>query len=214
MFDQNQRPSSPATAHRTATRRTVLGIGRRIVVLGAMVATLVVGNAGTAQAWSYDYAQGSAGTVSLPQVNVSDTFLYIGGKYVATLVIDSATGPLVYRSPATTGAQDVAAVYSLERWNGSAWTIQANIQATGRIAAGVSALRLPRASFTLTSGKGYYRVLWAFVWKVPGASSNLGVGALTANSTSDFACITPLRPCQVSAGYVRAGALYQFGGGW
>ena len=218
MFDQNQRPTSPATTHgaiaRRTVRRTALGVGRRVVVLGALVATLVAGTAGTAQAWSYDLAQGSAGSVSLPRINVSDTYLYVGGIAVATLTIDSTIGPLVYRSPATTGAQDVYAVYSLQRWNGSAWATQAQGTASARIGAGYGSVRMPRASFMPTSGKGYYRVAWAFAWKVPGASANLGSGVLNANSTSDFACITPLRPCQVSAGYVRAGRLYQLGGGW
>jgi len=217
MFDQSQRPTSPATANHTTTRRTARGIGRRIVVLGAMVATLVAGTAGTAgtaQAWTYTYAGGSAGSVTLPRINVRDTYLYAGGMYVATLTIDSTIGPLVYRSPATTGAQDVVAIYSLERWNGSAWTTQAQGQASGRITAGYTSVRLPRASFMPTSGKGIYRVAWAFAWKVPGASSTLGTGILNANSTSDFACITNLRPCQVSPGYVQAGRLYQLGGGW
>lgn len=215
MFNQSQRPTSPATAQHTTIRRTgLLGLGRRIVVLGALVATLVAGNAGTAQAWTYSLAQGSAGSVSLPTINVSDTYLYAGGTYVATLTIDSTIGPLVYRSPATTGAQDVVAVYSLERWNGAAWTTQAQGTASARIGAGYGSVRMPRASFMPTSGKGIYRVTWAFAWKVPGASANLGGGVLTANSTSDFACITPLRPCRVSAGYVQAGRLYQLGGGW
>ena len=214
MFDQSQRPTSPTAPNGTSTRRTARSVGRRIIVLGAMVATLVAGNAGTAQAWSYTAASGSAGSVTLPRINVSDIFVNYGGTSAATLTIDSTTGPLVYRSPATTGAQDVFAIYQLEKWNGSAWASVAQSTKSGRIAAGYNAIRLPRVSFMPTSGKGYYRVAFAIGWKVPGASTNLGMGVLNANATSDFACISPLRPCQVSAGFVQVGRLYQLGGGW
>lgn len=224
MFSRNQTPTTqaPTTSHARARTLAV-----RVLAIGALASSLVAAMPGTSQAWSVADARSGHGRVSLPRILANDTVImssvtrygYDGRiivvpQAITSLTIESAANPIAYRSPRTTGAQDVIAVYVLERWNGSAWATFSSTRVSGRIPAGASGVRLPRVGFTPGGNTGYYRAHWVFAWKVAGRVTNLGSLIVMADRASDFGCSSPLRPCEVGPGYLHVGRLYQLGGGW
>jgi hypothetical protein len=183
---------------------------RLAVAIGALAAVTLVGSVDIepAAAWYAPLRQGATGAVTLPQVRVMDVFY----NWTPVLTFDSVTGPRVNRAVGTTGAQEIVASYAMEKWNGAAWVTVTSRQYVAYLSSAQTYATFPRLSFAPTSGAGYYRVAWAIVWKAYGR--NLGYVGILPDRTSDLGCITTRRPCQVSAGHVRVGRLYQLGGGW
>jgi hypothetical protein len=166
---------------------------------------------GETNAWSYAAVQGRAGTVAAPRVSMIDTYIMPG---VLAPTIMSSAELIAYRSPATNGAQDVVAIYSIERWNGSSWYQVTSQVQRGRIPQGSSGVRLRQLCIQPNSAMGYYRVQFAVAWAAAGNSNQLGNVVVTPSVASDFACNSPYRPCETAAGWFRFGRLYSFGGGW
>lgn len=110
------------------------------------------------------------------------------------------TGPLVYRSPASTGAQKIGAVYQLQYYNGSSWIDYGQRIYTRYLRRGDSRLRLPRIDFLPNRG-GSFRVKIGVVWTNRRETRNLGAKVLTYNQYGDFVCNTRY-PCEAGAGYV------------
>jgi hypothetical protein len=194
--------------------RHVLG-----VALLTLVATAVLALSGgqSAGAWVYGASSGRPGAVvEISQVQLAD--IYSGsntlGQYPqATFMMNN--GPLISRSPATTGNQDVYVVYLVQRWTNNQWATVATPAAGSRLPAGYSRVRLAPLNLAPNAAKGIYRVTLTVLWYVGGANTNvaspLGVTSVNPDRVSDMACITRVRPCQVSAGYLQYGAV---GGGW
>src|SRR5688572_28342913 len=172
---------------------------RLAALVGALAALTLVGSIDVepAAAWYAPLRQGATGAVTLPQVRVMDVFY----NWAATLTFDSVTGPVVKRAAGTTGAQEIHGSYVLDKWNGSAWV---KISSRGYVAAlspSQTHATFPRLALAShTWGAGYYRVGWAFVWKAYGR--NIGYVGILPDRTSDLACVTTRRPCQVGAGHV------------
>lgn len=154
----------------------------------------------SASAWQYSqpYRQG---TVTLPTVYVAD-LIQPAGNVAFTLM--SNTGPVAYRSPATTGVQTVNSRYYVQIWTTGGWANSAHSPLmTGQLNSGLSTVTFPRAYLQPLQTRGYFRVTWAFDWYSNG--SLIGSTSVVSHLTSDHVCVTQSRLCQSSAGYVRTG---------
>lgn len=110
------------------------------------------------------------------------------------------TGPLVYRSPASSGTQKIAAVYQLQYHDGSNWVNQAQRIHTRYLRRGDNRLRMPRIDF-LPNGGGYFRVVIGVAWSNYADTIGYGSKRLVYNQYGDFTCNTRF-PCEAGAGYV------------
>lgn len=201
-------PSARAAAGpRVATRlRTVLA-----VLLTLLAVSTTIG-ADQAQAWTRAVSQGRPGSLNLPYVRAYDEGQYTTyGPYLAF----SSARPTVYRSPATSGAQDVMGLYTIQRWNGSSWSnVTSQRTAAYRIPAGYSYVQLPGVSRAPSTQRGYFRVVWVFAWADARSGASLGSTSIVPAHSGDLRCATTARPCSASAGWVRIGRAYALGGGW
>lgn len=169
-----------------------------LVSIVTAAAALVV-TVSPASAWQYSASGGRPGGVTAPApVNVS----MLSTGFGSALTFYSGN-PRVSRSPATTGAQDVTVVYSLQKWNGRQWVQVAAQQGRSRIPAGVQQAYVPHPYIQPISGRGYYRMAELFIWYVAGTSSSLGARLMTPSVPSDHRCTYSL--CAAVAGYVSAG---------
>ena len=173
------------------------------ILLAVLVVMVVLGSApvSKAHAWTYGASTGRPGSVILPTIYVGDLLMPWG---LRQFTLYGSTGPLAYRSPATTGAQAVAARYVVEKWNGSAWvmTTQTGVL-TGTIAAGQRAYRFAAPYIQPVASRGYFRITYIFAWSANGVG--LGGTSVMGNLTSDHVCVTPYRLCQSYAGFFRTG---------
>jgi hypothetical protein len=108
-------------------------------------------------------------------------------------------GPVVGRSPATSGAQNLVAIWQVQYWDGARWVQLVNKQLSFRINAGQSAIRLPQQAFILRQA-GYLRVNLAFAWGTL-AGTQLGSKVVEMNQQGDYTCATSM-PCQTGPGWV------------
>lgn len=207
---------SSGVAHDRCTRRQFGTLRSVLVASAVLVAALaVVGLPDRpAAAWSYAATVQRPGAVSIPRVNATD-WTYSSVSTVPFLY--SSEGPVAYRSPASTGAQNVAGSYAIQRWTGTQWaTISTQYTPAYTISAGSTWVRLPALNVTLQPHmRGYLRVSWAFAWTSATNAASLGATVILPSSTSDFACVTrSVRPCGTSSSWVRVGRPYVLGGGW
>lgn len=108
------------------------------------------------------------------------------------------TGPVVYRSRATSGRQTINAQYNLLRWNGSAWENWSQRNYSLTLRRGYSRLRLPRIDF-LSTRAGYFQVRTAIQWVGP--RRVLGGRGIRYTQRGDYICNTRY-PCQAGAGWI------------
>jgi hypothetical protein len=176
------------------------------VLLAVLVVMVVLGSApvSKARAWTYNASTGRPGSVIVPTIYVGDLLMPWG---LRQFTLYGSTGPLVYRSPATTGAQAVAARYVVEKWNGYAWVMTTQTgMLSGTIAAGQTApYRFAAPYIQPVATRGYFRVSYIFAWSANGVG--LGGTKVIGNLTSDHGCVTPYRLCQSYAGYFRTGGM-------
>jgi hypothetical protein len=204
-----------AAALEPATKLRRMSRVRRIVTVATAVAAFVTltMQASPAHAWVYAGTAGRPGGVTIPQVSMADMQVQTSYGPVTTFTLMSDTGPTVGRSPATSGAQDVLAIYYVQWSSGGPWETVANPVVTARIPSGSASVRLPAVYIHPNSPKGYYRMAFGFTWNVAGTSTSLGTSFVMPDRTSDHRCITPYRRCAVYAGYARVGGIYG-NGGW
>lgn len=201
------------TGHDQPARNlTIPRIAALLVILAATIASLVV-TPSRADAWTYAFVNGRAGSVSVPQVLAVDDGQYT--TYGPYLTLRSHAGPTVHRSPATSGPQNVGGIYVVQQWDGSRW-VEVTRQSTGtyRIPAGYNSVQLPRFHRSPRTQRGYFRVVWIFGWDNADTGAGLGNTVITPSVTSDFHCATSARPCASSAHWMRIGRTYALGGGW
>ena len=150
--------------------------------------------------------QGQVGAVAVPVVQVTDlgdvAGVIIPGLTALRFITE--TGPIAYRSPAFSGAQEVHAMYLLEQWSGSGWVIVVRSDVlVGVIGAAQSGVAFVRADLRPTVARGYWRLRWVFGWY---SSAGLVASALvTPDSTGDHVCLTTARRCEVGPGWVATG---------
>lgn len=178
---------------------------RKIATLGVALAATVAAigtTVGEASAWSYQLNSGQGGNITLPTVAVGDLVMPSGGT---RFTLYSDTGPIAYRSPASTGAQTVNARYSVQKWNGSAWiNVASSPLLTGQIGAVQTGVQFTRAYLQPIEARGYFRLTWGFDW-YNASGTRIGSAFGTSNLTSDHVCVTRIRLCQSSAGFVQTG---------
>ena len=170
-------------------------------MLLALVATVALGTLQAAPASAYTVRKnGSPGKVVGYQVQGShwDTCPTTAYSCFSPWVVGS--GPVVYRSPASTGKQGIVAVYRLQRWNGSAWAHQADRTHVRYLPRGDNRLRMPRVDF-LPNAAGYFRVIVGIAWGNADGTRSFGAKVLKYNQAGDYSCNTRF-PCEAGAGYV------------
>ena len=113
------------------------------------------------------------------------------------------SGPVVNRV-SISGSQTVQTVYTVERWNSSAWVVVGTVSKSVTIAATATSAKTPDLSVTPSQGSGYYRVRLAITWTSP-IGAVLGSMSLSMNSSADYTCSTT-RTCSVGAGWIYIGA--------
>lgn len=202
-----------ATGHdQPAPKLTIPRLAALLVILAATIASLVV-TPSRADAWTYAFVYGRAGSVSVPQVLAVDDGQYT--TYGPYLTLRSHGGPTVHRSPATSGPQNVAGIYIVQQWHGSSW-VEITRQSTGtyQIPAGYNSVHLPRLHRSPSSQRGYFRIVWIFGWDDANTGAALGHTIITPSVTSDFHCATSARACAPSSHSMRIGRPYALGGGW
>jgi hypothetical protein len=192
-----------ATLRRTTRSLLTLIVG--IVALG------VLSGATPAHAWVSGGTAGRPGAVYLNRVEALD--LYIG-SYPNThqQLTFLSNGPTVYRSPSTTGAQDLTITYSIQHWDGYKWVQVTQQLSRSRIAAGYQAVRMPNLYVMPVVARGYFRVVEFIQWYSNGTL--VAAHVILPSTTADHACITQSRPCASYAGFLRVGRLLAVGGGW
>ncbi len=168
------------------------------VILG--IAVLATDQA--AFAWSYTTLQGRAGQVAMPSVLLSD--IYAAGYMQFTVY--STGNAVAYRSPASSGIQNVAVIYYLEKWDGSQWVmITRSAPMKGQITASQQSIRFPGPYIQVNgSARGYFRLGALFQWATT-TGVLLGNTAVNSNLATDYKCITTSRLCKSYPGYFRTG---------
>ena len=155
-----------------------------------------------ADAWAYSGTSKRIGSVVPPTIYIAD-LLMPSGYTAFTLYGD--TGPAVYRSPASTGAQIVKAQYIVQMWDGSKWVNSAVTQVfTGQIAANQTSYRFPAPYVQPSVARGTFRFTWAFDWLTT-SGTLLGSTYVISDRTSDHVCVTRSRLCQSYVGSFRTG---------
>jgi hypothetical protein len=190
----------------TTVRRSV-----SVVVAMLLTAALVATTAAPADAWEYTKRRGGPGKVFLNPVVVTDQMVQW-----SPLLTFSAVGPRVRRTRNSRAAQDVNAIYTIQRWNPNVgkWQFVTRHQTYNRIPRGRTATRVPGFYLQPNTAVGYFRVLVTFTWWKAGTQQRLAIARVRPNLTTDFRCGTDQRPCQPHAGSVRVGRHRMLGGGW
>jgi hypothetical protein len=155
-----------------------------------------------AYAWSYKPVSGTRGNVSLPKIYVGDLYMPNG---LTQFTLYGNTGPIVYRSAASTGIQIVKATYLVEKWDGFKWVIIKNSNLLqGQIGATQTYFQFAAPYIQPAIARGYLRFTWAFDWY---ATNGVVLGATYVQSSlaTDHVCVTKVRLCQSYPGYFRTG---------
>lgn len=165
-----------------------------------------------AEAWYRAGKQGRPGSFTAPKPMAIDSY----DGLVMYLEWRTARGPLVYRSPATRGPQNVLGIYTVQEWTPSFGWTNTTSQTTQlyRIPRGVNAVRLPALDRAPQTTRGYFRVAYTIAWVNARTNAALGTAVKLPNLATDHRCITDRRPCATGEGFIRAGRLYTHGGGW
>jgi len=191
----------------TSTTSTLVGRCGRWLRRFAGVATIsaialtAVSTVDSASAWSYATPSGRPGSVGVATIYVGD--LYSNGQTNFTLY--GNVNVTANRSPGSTGAQTVAVRYYVQQFVNGQWVNAASSPVlTGTIGASQTSVRFAPPYLRPSVARGYTRLLYVFAW-VDSAGRPLGSVSVVPNLASDLVCVTQVRLCQASAGYVRTG---------
>lgn len=123
-----------------------------------------------------------------------------GAWYCAWNPVVSIPGPMIYRSPATSGAQSVLVRYVVQRWDSSfGWSNLIVKDQFDSIWAGHPSTRVPQQTWYPTKA-GYLRVFMIFAWASGGTS--LGGRTVSMVHQGDYECATRMQTCFTGPGYV------------
>ncbi len=182
-------------------------IGRPLVrrlLVGLVATALSFGFTSTepAAAWQYSASLGSVGSATLPTIYAGDVY-QAGVKY---FTIYGNAGPVVYRSPASTGTQHVRIKYTVERWNGGWTVLTSSSTMSGQINAGQSWVRFAAPYLLPNVTTGYFRVTYAIDWR-NSAGTVVGSTFAVPSVATDHVCgtVNPNRYCQNFGLYVYVG---------
>ena len=176
------------------------GSATRSLIAALAVASVVATAQATPAAAYVEQATGSAAHVTGYQLQGSHFDTCPTTAYSCWNAWIYGNGPTVYRSPATYGRQQIAAVYQLQFWTGSVWVQLATRSHVRFMAAGYNSLQMPRVDF-LPNRAGTFRVNLAIAWRTHDGSRLLGSRALGYVKAGDYACNTRF-PCQAGPDWV------------
>ncbi|WP_306330268.1 hypothetical protein [Streptomyces venezuelae] len=176
--------------------------------LVALTAAFVLGTLGTAppaSAWAPEATAGQPGRVELPRIQVSDVGTTMSDQ---RLTFHANELPRAFRSPATQAedAQNVKAVYDLERWDGSRWVTVDHKVYQGQILPSEDAITFPMVWIQPDTSEGSYRAAFTFSWSPsnnPGRT--MGEQRAVSSGADDFSCAGIQRACESRPGYVFVG---------
>jgi hypothetical protein len=202
-YPNYQKPEEITMSAKTGFRGLVGMFQKTLMVTLVLVVLFSSLPVGQAYAWGTGERLGTWGGVSnLPMIDLGD----ITQPYGTYFTVWSSGGPVAQRNPASIGAQNVTATYSLDQYVGTTWRTIKNQSYVLPIGANWYSATFPAVRFELpVQSRGYYRVRLMFHWF---ASNGAFLGAVEVISTlaSDFSCnYSSMRPCQPSAGYFRIG---------
>lgn len=187
------------------SRSTIVGPSIRFLVLLAAVLTVLLGSSSTASAYQHIGVSGRPGAAQAYATQGTHLQVLCGarGYYNCFAPGLFVQGPLVYRSPATTGAQNVHVRYGVHRWSAGSWVQENARDFSGTIGVGQSAVRLP--TWNVLTTVGHKRTIFSIVW-TDAYGRTIATSAVVMNG-NDYACNTrfTLR-CDVYNGSV---AVYQ-----
>lgn len=180
-----------------------LGKLQKVLLVAAALVVLMAGlPVGQAYAWSYANLSGRPGSVGIPTIYIGDLLMPWGSTQ---FTLYGNTGPVAYRSPASTGAQQVSAVYTVQTLVGSSWVNTATTGVFyGQISAAQGSYRFPAPYIQPVASRGIFRVSWSFVWSTSTGVS-LGATNVISHLASDHVCVTPHRLCKSYPGYFQTG---------
>ena len=182
----------------TATAR------RLLVALLTALCTMVglAATAAPASAYTWVDGAGRAGYVALSKAQGVHIRQCTSYTYYTCRMAPGVHVPAqrVYRSPLTTGRQDIAVVINIQRWSGDRWVYQTGRTWYGTIPAGVSSVVMPEWT-VLPTAVNYLRVKIGVAWANPYGQA-LGTRALTMDQFGDYECATTLSPCTAGAGWL------------
>jgi hypothetical protein len=169
-------------------RSTTLNLGARTVALLAIVLTTFLMSTPSASAYQHVAASGRPGSVRAYQTLGTHLQVNCGAYGYVNCYGPGLTisGPVVYRSPASTGTQYVTVRYTVLRWNGVAWVFETSRDFYSTIYTGQTGTALQTWDVHTTSG--YKRTTFSIVWTNP-------YGQILASSRvdmngNDYACRT------------------------
>ena len=189
------------------SKRPINMFRKRAVAVLALVILFVSLPVGKAYAWTYYNSAGRPGAASGTTIYIGDLYMPWGGNQ---FTLYSNIGPVAYRSPATTGAQVVSAIYAVENWTGAGWVVTAKTDIfTGKIGANQSYYRFPTPYIQPIQSRGIFRVSFIYFWR-SSTGVFLGSTQVISHLATDHVCLTSYRLCKSYPGYFQTGG-YQTG---
>lgn len=180
----------------TARRLLTTALTAVLMVLGALSA------APSASAYTWNDGAGRAGYVALSKAQGVHLRICATAQYYTCRMAPGINVPAqrVYRSPMTSGRQDIVVVINILRFDGDRWYHETGRTWYGTIPAGVSSVVMPEWT-TLPNRVNYLRVNIGVGWANP-YGQTLGTRFLSMNQQGDYECATNLRPCTAGAGWL------------
>jgi hypothetical protein len=173
----------------------------RLILALLVVATVMTTVRATPAAAYGTVSNGShPGRVIVYQVQGSHYNSCVGQSYTCFTPWVVGTGPMVYRSPASTGTQKIGVYYQLQRWTGSTWAVQSERTHAAFLHAGYDRIQMPRVDFLPNRG-GYFRLVVVVAWNNANETRAFGSRSYIYNDRADYVCNTRF-PCSVGAGNV------------
>lgn len=173
---------------------------KHLVAVLCLCAIIVGSFPGQASAWVLARTAGRPGSISNLTTYVGDLLL---GNGATAFTLYGSNGPLVSRSPGSSGTQLLRARYIVEKWNGSSW-VQLTSQGmySGQISANQTYYRFPRLYIQPLQTQGFFRITWIFDWRTT-AGVIIASTSVVSNLATDHVCVTQSRFCRSYAGYVE-----------
>ena len=176
----------------------------KFLVMAVVLATMLVALAAASKpADAYTQATGGrAGSVTTYKIEGTHLNPCAAMSYSCYAPYVRSAGPLVYRSPATTGKQLIGLQYELAKWNGSNWVVHSTKTYARYLQAGNSWIRMDGHEFQLNS-PGYYRVKLSITWQTP-TNQYLGHRIRLSDQPGDYYCNTQWTDrCNASNGWLE-----------
>jgi hypothetical protein len=173
----------------------------RLAVAAFTAVMLLTAVAGPASAYTVHSRGSYPGRIAVHRVQGSHADTCPGMRFPCFNPWVRADGPIVHRSPATTGRQLIVVSYVLQIWNGSAWVNHAQRNHSAVLASGYDRIRMPNVDFTPTRGD-YFRLNVGVAWSNEADTRTYGMRWLVFDAAGDYECYTQF-PCQAGPGWVR-----------